>query len=123
MKNTIALLLLLASFSGTAFTLTAQQKKVETIQFEVGGVCEMCKERIESALDVKGVKFAEYDLDEHLLTVTFKTKQITEEQIHQRIADVGHDTNKVKVKDDVYDSIHHCCEYREHEDHHGEEHK
>ena len=88
-------------------------QKVKTIKFEVDGVCDMCKDRIEGAVDVKGIKFASYDLDKHQMEVTFSTKKITEDKIHQLIADVGHDTDKIKATDEAYDQIHHCCKYRE----------
>ena len=92
-------------------------QKVQTIKFEVGGNCEMCKERIEKSVDVKGVKYAEYHLEDHQMAVTFSTKKITEMEIHQLIANVGHDTDKVKASDEVYEGLHHCCKYRDEETH------
>ncbi len=98
-------------------SIDTNAQNVETLKFEVGGVCEMCKARIEKALDVKGVKTAEYNLENHECTVVYSKKKITEDQIHQLIADVGHDTPKVKATDEVYSNMHDCCKYREHEDH------
>lgn len=100
----------------TSTQVSAQ--KVKTIKFEVDGVCGMCKDRIEKAVDVKGVKYANYDLDNHQLEVIYKTKKISENEIHQRIANVGHDTEKIKATDEAYDQIHECCKYREHEHNH-----
>lgn len=98
-------------------SIDTQAQNVETLKFEVGGVCEMCKARIEKALDVKGVKTAEYNLEKHECTVVYSTKKITEDQIHQLIADVGHDTCKIKATDEAYGKVHECCKYREHDDH------
>ncbi len=91
---------------------SAKPKKVQTIEFEVNGVCGMCKERIEGAMDYKGIKFAEWNSKTQTLKVVFNTKKITEQQLHERIAHVGHDTSKAKAKDEVYDQLPECCRYR-----------
>jgi copper chaperone CopZ len=106
-------------FSLFAFTLlfsvavNAQKNDPITLKFEVSGICEMCKERIEKALDTKGIRFANWDVETGELEVVYKPNKISEEEIHQRIADVGHDTEKVTASDEAYDSVHHCCKYRE----------
>ena len=92
------------------------QKTVET-SFEVSGVCGMCEDRIETALDVKGVKMADYDLDSHTLTIAYNPKKITEDKVHALLNAVGHDTEKSKATDEQYDTVHACCKYRKHEDH------
>ena len=73
----------------------------------------MCETRIEKALDVPGVIMAEWDVETKKAKVAYKTKVISEEQIHQLIANVGHDTDKIKATDEVYANIHGCCKYRE----------
>jgi copper chaperone CopZ len=112
MKSLLNILLALAMI---ALANTSEAQGTVTEKFEVGGVCEMCKERIEKTLDVKGVRYANYDLDSHQLEVVYKTKHISSEEIHQRLNDVGHDTEKSKASDEAYDKIHGCCKYREHE--------
>lgn len=86
-----------------------------TTTFEVGGVCGMCEERIEKAAKIKGVSITEWDVDSHIFTVTYDTTKVKLIQIHQAIADVGHDTELVKAKNEVYDNIHGCCKYRDEE--------
>ena len=92
-------------------------QKVQTIKFGVGGLCEMCKSRIEKSVDVKGVKFAEYNLADHQIEVTFSPKKISETEIHQLIANIVHDTDKIKASDEAYEGLHHCCKYRDGESH------
>lgn len=107
-------------FLGAALLLNSSslgQNTVET-SFWVGGVCGMCEQRIENALDVKGIKYADYDLTSHTLTLAFKTKKISEEQIHKLLNDIGHDTAKSKASDEQYNNVHGCCKYRDHK--HGE---
>ena len=81
------------------------------ISFEVAGVCGMCEERIENALDIKGVIFAEWSSETKICQVTFNASKITEKQIHQLLANVGHDTKKCKATDETYEGLHQCCQY------------
>lgn len=128
MKNfkTPFFLLLLTFISFSAF---AGNKATETTIW-VDGVCDMCKERIELAVDVKGVKFAEYDLKTKELKIVFNEKKISLKEIHELIAKAGHDTKEVKATDEAYANVHGCCKYREgggacsghdHDDHDHEE--
>lgn len=102
------LILMALALSSASFA----QKKAE-IEFQVSGVCGMCETRIEKALDVPGVIMAEWDMETKKAKVAYKTKVITEEQIHQLIANVGHDTEKIKATDEAYANMHGCCKYRE----------
>ena len=93
----------------------AQSSNIKTITFKVDGVCGMCKDRIESTLDIKGVKFVEWNVNSHVCEVIFRTDKITEKEIHQALADVGHDTEKIKASEKAYAQIHGCCKYRSEE--------
>lgn len=101
----------------TGSELLAQRVVQDTIW--VGGVCGMCEDRIERALDTKGVIKADYLLETHQLVLAYNTKKISEAEIHQRLNAVGHDTKKSKASDEQYDKIHDCCKYREHDGTHG----
>lgn len=117
MKNIVFLLLIWAGvFSVTA--VQAQDKRPVTITFWVGGVCEMCKERIEHTVDVPGVKSADYNLSSHELTITYSPKKISEKEIHALLNKAGHDTSASMATDEAYGLIHGCCKYREHEHNH-----
>lgn len=106
MKHVLILMALVLS------TATFAQKKAE-IEFQVSGVCGMCEARIEKALAVPGVIMADWNVETKKAKVAFKTKVLTEEQIHQLIANVGHDTEKIKATDEAYANMHGCCKYRE----------
>lgn len=111
-----------------AFASFGQTEKVVTADIKVYGNCGMCKERIETALDQKGVKKAEWDSKTKNLNIVYVPAKITEQQIHDIIASVGHDTDKSKAKDDVYAKLPFCCLYRDHDhsgmtdDNHGHKH-
>ena len=95
--------------------LAPKEDQWETTSFKVDGVCGMCEERIEKAAMLEGVKSAEWDEDSHDFTVTYKPSKVKLIQIHEAIAGVGHDTELVKAKDEVYNNIHGCCKYRDEE--------
>lgn len=96
----------------------AQSSKVVKADIKVYGNCGMCKTRIQKALDRTGIKTATWDSKTKNLSVVYNAEKITEEQIHKFIADVGHDTDKVKAKDETYAKLPFCCLYRDH-DHSG----
>jgi copper chaperone CopZ len=80
--------------------------------FKVYGNCVMCKKRIEGALsEVKGIQSAVWDTETKILTVSFDEKATTLNKIHKEIAAVGHDTDKQRAKDGVYDKLPGCCKY------------
>lgn len=89
------------------------QQALATASFPVSGVCGMCKIRIEDALDVKGVNSASWDRKTQMLTVVYRPAKIGEQALHQRVADVGHDTPRAKAPDAVYQALPACCKYRD----------
>lgn len=84
----------------------------ETATFKVYGNCDLCKERIESAvLESGGVQSAVWNKETKLLTVVYNPHKLTLQAIHQRIADAGHDTDSIMASDEIYNSISACCTF------------
>jgi periplasmic mercuric ion binding protein len=110
MKKIFVLVLVLISFVG--FTQTA---KTVTAKIKVFGNCGMCKQRIETALDVNGIKSASWDSKTKMLDVVYNKSKISEQKIHEIVASVGHDTEKAKAKVEVYSELPFCCLYRDHD--------
>jgi mercuric ion binding protein len=78
---------------GLIFSIKIQaQTTVITSTISVKGNCDECKERIENAADIKGVKNAIWDEETQAVTVTFDSKKVTLEQIEKAIAKSGHET-------------------------------
>lgn len=102
---------IVALFMGSVLSASAQSKVADTIH--VNGVCEMCKKRIEQALDVKGIWLAEWNMETKKLYVVYKPKRISKQEIGALLAAVGHDNELAKASDEVYEGIHGCCKYRE----------
>jgi len=99
------------------------------VEFTAKGCCMMCEDRIVAALDVPGVRVAEWDQREEKAVVVYKPKKISEERIQQLVADAGHDTDLFTAIDEAYNGLPACCLYRsgcqgcsEHEQHSDHDH-
>lgn len=114
MKNILIACALLFSLTIKAQTTG---KAPITTTFWVAGVCGMCEQTIERALDVKGVITADFVLASNQLTVTYKPNKISETQIHTLLNEVGYDTEKSTCTSEQYKRVHGCCQYRELEKH------
>ncbi len=100
-----------------SFTTADKQSKTVTTTFWVAGICGLCEETIEKAMDTKGVVAADYVLETNMLTVTYKPKKVSEAQLHALLNDAGYDTVQSKATEDQYSRTHGCCKYREQEKH------
>jgi hypothetical protein len=112
MKNIQWIIVLLFAFFASNVVL-AQKAKTEKVTFKVYGNCPQCKDRMETACDTKGIKMAEWNVDSKDMTVVYNPSKISLEQVHQLIADSGHDTDLKKAPDSVYVKLPDCCLYRE----------
>ncbi|PTT35971.1 TonB-dependent receptor [Chryseobacterium sp. HMWF028] len=96
---------------GTLFLFT-QFISAQTLsknQFKVKGNCEMCKTRIESAAKKAGAKSAVYSID--LQTLTLEADKVSPNDILKKVADAGHDNEKFKASDTIYEGLPGCCHY------------
>jgi len=84
-----------------------------TTSFSVSGKCEMCTNRIIQSLDLKDIYSSYYDLKAQKVFITYSAMVYKEDQLHNIIAAVGHDTEKVKADNIVYSNLPDCCKYRE----------
>ena len=112
-NNMIKKTLLIIAILFIGVSTQAQKKnKNAKITFEVNGICEMCKDRIEKAvLKTKGVKFCSWSIETHQLSIIMDERKVDELTIHKNVAAVGHDTKKVKATDEAYNNLHSCCKY------------
>ncbi len=110
MKNLLIGMMLLF----VALSAQAQDKKNKNAKYEIEvlGNCDLCKKRIEKAsFSVKGVKSAEYDLDNNRLQLIINEEKCSVLDVKKAIAKVGHDTDEVKATDEDYENLHGCCHY------------
>ena len=110
MKNNIFIFTLLFIFSSILF---AQKNIVKEDEFKVFGNCGQCKTRIEKALKIKEVKKVKWNKKTKMLKVAYLFPAIKIDSLQQRIAAVGHDTEKFNAPDSVYKKLPACCLYRD----------
>ncbi len=108
MKNLLTLILVFLTL-----TVSAQEKsKSKKVSFEVSGVCNMCKSRIEkAAFKTKGVKSASWSVETKELSLIineYKTDPLT---VKKNLAAVGHDSKEVQSTSGNYEALHGCCKY------------
>ncbi len=111
MKIIIMNITLMLMFSFIQTTLVAQSN-MKTDTMTVYGNCGECKERIEDASYIKGVKHAEWNKTTKILTVVFNTEKTSMDQVAIAVANVGHDSKNHKATDKAYKKLPHCCAYR-----------
>ena len=106
----IMVLLISTGVNGqTASKDNAKGPKTET--FKVNGACGMCKTRIENGLKMDGITKAGWDSKTLMATVTYDPSKVTVDAMKKKVAELGHDTDKYKAKDDVYARLPGCCHY------------
>ncbi len=95
-------------------SITFAQNKNAKATTEVDGVCMMCKARIEKAcLNTKGVKFAQWDVKTHQLSLVFDERKTNLKTIESSVLAAGHDVKEAKATDEAYAKVHACCKYRD----------
>ncbi len=115
----INLILILVIVAGMGLSASAQkqspvvagQKAVKTESFKVYGNCSLCKERIEKAVKEEGAITASWDTDTKILAVTYDPSKTSRDGLSKKLASVGHDTEKYKAPDEVYNKLPACCHY------------
>lgn len=106
MKTLLIIIAFLCSINGHA------QSTVKTGTISVKGNCDQCKERIENAADIKGVKTCVWNEKTKVAILVFDTKKTTLELIEKAIAKAGHETFTQKVDDKAYNALPDCCKYK-----------
>jgi len=81
------------------------------IQFYVRGNCDMCKERIETAVKKEvGVVSAGWDQNDQLLTVVFDSLKTGKSALNRAVAKAGHETRSEATPEAVHDALPPCCQ-------------
>jgi periplasmic mercuric ion binding protein len=115
MKTMKFIITSVVAFTISIATFSQMQSDIKTIKTEkikVSGNCEMCKARIENAASIEGVTKAEWSDNTKVLTLVYDSSKVTGDEVQKKIASVGHDTEKYKADDKVYNKLPECCKYR-----------
>jgi len=100
-----------ASDNKDPISQTEKSNGVSISKFKVWGNCDMCKETIESSLNLKGVLQADWNVDSKIMTVSYDDKIISLDSIQKNISLVGYDNETYRGSDLAYANLNTCCQY------------
>ncbi len=110
-RSFLSLLLILGLTVVTHAQTKAPKGMEQTISLKVSGVCGECKHRIEStAMDVKGVKKAEWDIKTDMLVCVGSAK-MDKQKIADALAKAGHKSDLAAADPKGYANLPACCQY------------
>jgi len=89
----------------------AQIKNSKTENVHIYGNCDMCKNTIEKAGNLKKVAKVDWNKDTKMATITYDAKKTNQDEILKRIALSGYDSEKFLAPNDVYAKLPECCQY------------
>lgn len=105
-KIMMAILLLLS-----AAVSNAQIKNATTETVKISGNCGMCKTAIEKVGSINKVAKVDWNKDTNMATLTYDSKQTSQDEILKRIALAGYDSEKFLAPDGAYAKLPGCCQY------------
>ena len=102
--------IIIALFSILTINTWAQK---ETVQIKTSAECvaNCCKDRIEEEMQfTKGVTAVNLDIESQVLTVTFKTKKNSIENIRTIISNLGYNADDVRANESSHNALPNCCQ-------------
>ena len=96
----------------SVLTVNAWAQK-ETVQIKTSAECvaDCCKDRIEEEMQfTKGVTAVNLDIKSQVLTVTFKTKKNSVENIRTIISNLGYNADNVRANESAHNALPSCCQ-------------
>jgi len=105
LKNIVTVILLQILF--TSVSAFGQAKEVE---IKTSAQCNECKEIIEETLmDMKGVKFAELDVESKIVKVAYNEKKTSAVDIKNAIVAVGYNADEQEADPEAVKRLSPCC--------------
>jgi copper chaperone CopZ len=109
--NSLKKIMMVALIVLSVTTLNAQIKNAKTENVKIFGNCGMCEKSIEKAGTIEGIVSVKWDKDTKIATLVYDVQKTNQEEILNRIALAGYDSEKYKAKKEDYDNLDGCCQY------------
>jgi periplasmic mercuric ion binding protein len=88
--------------------------KIKEAKIKTSAICEMCKARIEKAVNrLDGIKKSDLDVESKVLTVSYNPDDITLEKIRETLNRTGYDADDTKADPRGYAKLPKCCKQPE----------
>jgi hypothetical protein len=107
----LKLVLATLGFTLAASTAHAKINNPKTVTVKILGNCEMCKQRIEKAGNLKNEASVVWHEKTDEATITYDTIKTTYDDVLKRIAYAGYDNEKYVAPDEAYAKLPGCCQY------------
>ena len=107
--NKVWMLLGIATLVFTGCDAQVNNAKTETVK--IYGNCGMCKKTIENAGNIENVGKVDWNKDTKMATVSYDESKTSLDEILQRIANAGYDSDAFTAPTEVYENLHGCCQY------------
>lgn len=105
--STITTFLVMTSFAQKEPVKVAKGHQVE---IQTSAICAMCQHAIEYDLTfAKGVKSADLNLDNKVVTIVYNEDKITPEELRTRITKVGYHADFMARDSIAYENLPMCC--------------
>lgn len=110
MRFLISILALMISIGAFAQKEQIKAAKGNQVEIQTSAICAMCQHAIEYDLTfAKGIKNAELNLDNKVVTVVYNPDKITEDEIRERITKVGYHADEMERDAEAYENLPFCC--------------
>lgn len=118
MKTTIyAVILTFLSISAYSQKSPIETDKGYKVEIQTSAICEMCQYAIEKALAYeKGVKSADLNLDNKVITVVYNSNKTDAQTIRKRISLTGYNADTIARDAQAYEDLPNCCKDGAHAD-------
>lgn len=104
-------ILMIAGLLVAKTTFAQKEPKFETVKILTTSQCADCEERIEGGLNyLKGVKYAELDLDTKIVEVKFKKSLLTIEDIKKKLNTIGYSADDMQATPEQVAQLPACCQ-------------
>ncbi|TVR78926.1 MAG: heavy-metal-associated domain-containing protein [Chitinophagaceae bacterium] len=86
------------------------QRNVAEVDIKSSVLCKTCEKIILEALAFeRGVRSAEVDIENKIITVRYNERRTDIDQIREAISKVGYDADHVKADAEAYKNLPFCC--------------
>lgn len=115
MKTYIRISILSAIMIAMAFLYSYSQEpestiKKDTVKILTSAQCDMCKDRIEKAVNkLSGIISADLDYETKYLTVEYNTEETNDSDIRKAVNRAGYDADSTKAEMRAYNKLPKCC--------------
>ena len=96
------------------FSLQGVAQSISDTSLVVNGVCGMCKNTIETAVNqLDGIKKAEWSVETKVLKLRYDSEKLVLTDVNKAVNEAGYDTEYSTGDEEAYQNLNPCCHYRD----------